>query len=78
MATLNIKSFPDDLYGILGELAKKDRRSLSAEVVYLLEWAIEATPKKKTSIMQLKGLGKQRWKGMNAAKHVDKERQSWE
>ena len=77
MATLNIKSFPEDLYNILGKQAKKDRRSLSAEVIYLLEWAVKSDIKK-TSIKELRGLGKQKWKGVDGAKHVDTERQSWE
>lgn len=78
MTTLNIKSFPEKLYRLLGERAKMDRRSLSGEVIYLLEWAMEATAKKKTSILQLRGLGKKKWKEIDAAKHVDKERESWE
>lgn len=78
MPTLNIKSFPKDLYEILGEQAKKDRRSLSSEVIYLLEWAVEATAKRKNSILQLKGLGKRKWKDVDVSKHIDKERDSWE
>lgn len=78
MATLNIKGFPEDLYHSLGELAKMDRRSLSGEVIYLLEQAVEATEPKKKSILQLRGLGKKHWKGTNATKHVSQERDSWE
>lgn len=55
MPTLNIKGFPEELYHILGEKAKADRRSLSGEVIYLLEWAVEASKEKK-SILQLAGL----------------------
>lgn len=78
MATLNIKGFPEDLYHILSQQAKIDRRSLTGEVIYLLEWAIEALPKRKQSILQLRGLGKKHWKGINITKHVDQERDSWE
>ncbi len=78
MATLNIKGFPDELYNILGQQAKRDRRSLSSEIVYLLEWAIEASSKKETSLLHLKGLGKKQWKDIDADKHVDTERESWE
>ncbi len=78
MATLNIKNFPEDLYHALGELAKEDRRSLSGEVIYLLEWALEANIPKKKSILQLRGLGKKYWKNSDPAKHVSKERDSWE
>jgi len=80
MATLNIKSFPDDLYLFLGHQAKKDKRSLAGEVIYLLEYAKEAIIKEneKSSILQLRGLGKQRWKGIKPTKHIDSERGSWE
>lgn len=77
MATLNIKGFPDDLYSVLGTLAKEDRRSLSAEVIYLIEWAIDAVPRKKKSILKLRGLGKKRWKRIDAAQHIENERQTW-
>lgn len=77
MATLNIKGFPDELYHILGQKAKKDRRSLTSEVIYLLEWAVE-TSKEKPSILQLRGLGKLRWEDVNVSKYIDLERDSWE
>lgn len=78
MATLNIKGFPEDLYRILGDQAKRDHRSLSGEVIYLLEWALETTSNQKQSILQLRGLGKKKWKNMDAAQHIENERQSWE
>jgi hypothetical protein len=78
MATLNIKSFPEELYHILAKKAKKDRRSLTGEVIYLLEWAIEASSKERPSILQLRGLGKEHWEDINVTKHIDSERESWE
>lgn len=78
MPTLNIKGFPEDLYHSLGERAKEERRSLSREVIYLLEWAIEATTPKKKSILSLRGLGKKYWKNVDPTKHVSKERDTWE
>jgi hypothetical protein len=78
MPTLNIKGFPEDLYHILGQKAKKDRRSLTGEVIYLLEWALEASKKEKGSILQLRGLGKKQWKNVDVTKHIEMERDSWE
>lgn len=78
MPTLNIKGFPEDLYHNLEVLAKKERRSLSGEVIYLLEWAIEAATPKKKSILSLRGLGKQYWKNIDPVEHVSKERDTWE
>lgn len=74
----NKKGFSEDLYHILGQRAKQDRRSLTSEAIYLLEWALEATTKEKSSILQFRGLGKKQWKKEDAAKHVDQERDSWE
>lgn len=76
MATLNIKKFPDDLYKILQNRAESDRRSLAQEVICLLQIAIEEP--EKPSILELRGLGKKKWKGINATKHINLERGSWE
>ena len=76
MATLNIKKFPDGLFKILQQRAELDRRSLAQEVICLLQIAIEEL--EKPSILELGGLGKKRWKGVSATKHIDSERGSWE
>lgn len=78
MATLNIKGFPDELYNVLGQKAKQDRRSITGEVIFLLEWAIEASAKKKTTILDLRGLGKENWENMNVTEYIDSERDVWE
>jgi len=78
LATLNIKGFPEKLYHDLGERAKEDRRSISDEVIYLLEWAIAALSEKKSSILELRGLGKKYWKDVDVNKHIEIERESWE
>lgn len=78
MPTLNIKGFPDDLYNLLMQQAKQDRRSLTGEVLYLLELALEAEQKKKRSILQMRGLGKKHWKKVEATEHINKERDSWD
>ena len=40
MAILHIRDVPQDLYNRLKQRAKAQRRSLSAEVISLLEWAL--------------------------------------
>jgi plasmid stability protein len=76
MAILNVKNMPDALYRKLQDRARLQRRSISQEVVHLLSQALDAeTP---LSIMELKGLGKARWRGVDAAAHVARERRSWE
>jgi plasmid stability protein len=75
MATLNVKEFPDELYGRLKERAERERRSVAQEVIHLLEGAV-AVPEP-LSILALRGLGKQLWVGIEAAEHVERERESW-
>lgn len=76
MATLNIKDFPDSLYRRLQSRARRQRRSVAQEITQLLSEAIAAPPP--LSILDLQGLGKGRWKGVDAGAHVAKERSSWD
>lgn len=76
MATLNVKNLPDDLYRKLKARAKRQRRSVAQEVAQLLSEALE-TPDA-LSILDLKGLGKEHWRGVDAAAHVERERASWD
>ena len=76
MATLNVKNLPDALYRKLKARAKSERRSVAQEVAQLLSEALEAP--KPLSILELRGLGKEHWKGVDAASHVNKERASWD
>jgi len=75
MATLNVKNLPDALYRKLKARAKRERRSVAQEVTILLAQALEspATP----SILELRGLGKELWRGVDAASHVASERSDW-
>ncbi|HEV3077573.1 MAG TPA: hypothetical protein VHB47_24340 [Thermoanaerobaculia bacterium] len=75
MATLNVKNFPDPLYESLQERARQERRSLAQEVIYLLERAVE--PSLGRSIMELRGLGKECWEGIDPVSYVRAERDSW-
>ena len=76
MATLNIKNLPDSLYRRLKVRAKNRRRSVAQEVTEILSHALsESEP---LSILELKGLGKALWKGIDAAAYVNAERDSWE
>ena len=76
MATLNIKNLPDRLYKKLQSRAKRERRSVAQEVTCLLDAALETpTP---LSILELRGLGKEHWKDIDAAAHVQRERAAWD
>lgn len=76
MATLNLKNFPDSLYERLQSLAQQERRSLAQEVIHLLDRATQEQPS--LSILELRGLGKECWQGVDAAAHVEAERNSWD
>jgi hypothetical protein len=76
MATLNIKNFPDALYGQLQEIAEREHRSLAQEVVHLLEES--ARLPKLHSILELRGLGKELWKDVDPVEYVRTERDSWD
>lgn len=75
MATLNVKNLPDGLYRKLQARARRQRRSVAQEVAQLLSEALEPSPL--LSILELRGLGKEHWKGRGAARHVARERSSW-
>ena len=76
VATLNIKNLPDPLYKKLKTRAKLQNRSVSQEVTRILTAAVEE--QEELSILDLQGLGKELWKGIDAAKYVDEERNSWD
>jgi plasmid stability protein len=76
MAILNVKNLPDTLYRKLQVRARRERRSVAQEVTILLTRALESP--EAVSILQLQGLGKELWKGTDAAAHVERERSSWE
>lgn len=76
MATLNVKNLSDTLYRKLQKRARERRRSVAQEVTLILEEAV-ARPEP-TSILELRGLGKEAWHGIDAAAHVDAERRAWD
>jgi plasmid stability protein len=76
MAVLNVKNVPDSLYRKLQAKAKRERRSVAQEVLHLLSSALE--PPKRLSILELKGLGKELWKGIDPVEHIERERASWD
>ena len=76
MATLNIKKVPDKLYSRLKARARRERRSVSQEVLHILDEATK--PIETVSILELRGLGKELWKGIDPAAHVNEERRSWD
>jgi len=76
MATLNIKDFPDGLYRQLRARAKRQHRSLAQEVTHILSEVVRGP--ERTSVRELRGLGKDLWAGVDAVDRVEEERKSWD
>ena len=76
MAVLNVKSVPDKLYRKLQARAKRERRSVTQEVIEILDQALSESPR--LSIMNLQGLGKDIWRGVDSDQYVDAERRAWD
>jgi plasmid stability protein len=75
MATLNVKNVPDTLYKALKARAESRHRSVAQEVTHILSEVLAQQP---LSILELEGLGRELWAGVDAARHVDEERASWD
>ncbi|MFQ5703160.1 MAG: Arc family DNA-binding protein [Gemmatimonadales bacterium] len=76
MAILNIKNMSDVLYRKLKARARREHRSVAQQVTYILEEALSKPGK--YSILELKGLGKEHWREVDAVKHVAEERRAWD
>jgi plasmid stability protein len=76
MATLNVKNVPDTLYRKLQARARRQHRSVAQEVIHLLHEALESAAPH--SILELRGLGKALWQGVDTSKHIERERRAWD
>ncbi len=75
MATLNVKNVPDALYAALKARAESRHRSVAQEVTHILS---EVLAPQRLSILELEGLGKELWLGVDAARYMEEERASWD
>ena len=76
MAILNIKNLPDGLYERLKVRAEQQHRSVAQEVTHILDQVLGRD--EPLSILDLQGLGKSVWTGVDATAHVDAERSTWD
>ena len=76
MATLNLRNLPDPIYRKLQARARRKGRPVAQEVLHILKQATEEPAP--LSILALKGLGKEVWRGVDAAVYVAEERRSWD
>lgn len=76
MATLNVKNFDDSLYARLKARAEQQHRSVAQEVTRILTESLSEPPL--LSLLELEGLGRELWVGIDAVKHVAAERDAWD
>jgi plasmid stability protein len=76
VATLNLKNVPEPLYRKLRSRARRERRSITQEVLTILAAELEAGERR--SLLELRGLGREVWAGVDAAAHVEAERRAWD
>jgi hypothetical protein len=76
MATLNIKNLSDKLYQKLQKRAALHHRSVAQEVTHILAEALDQPAP--LSILDLKGVGKESWKGIDPSRHMKNERRAWD
>ncbi len=60
------------------ELAETLTRAEKLQLISVLETHIDDEPSERCSIMELQGLGKELWQGMDAQEYVKQERASWD
>jgi hypothetical protein len=58
-------------------LTPEEQMRLIEELSRLIRQRVTLTPKPKRSILELEGLGKEIWEGVDAQEYVNKERDSW-
>jgi len=76
MAVLNVKNLPDSLHRKLQARAKEQHRSVAQEVTHILSEALEQG--ETLSILELRGLGKEYWAGIEPSAYIEDERRSWD
>jgi len=65
----------EDILRNVESLSRAEQLRLISELAEYLR--LEAAPEPRTSILDLQGLGKEIWQGIDAQDYVDRERASW-
>ena len=60
MATLHVRNIPEDLYAQIQSLATEQSRSISAEVIMLLQTALEQEKIRREQVKLLAGIRRRR------------------
>lgn len=65
----------EDVLRSVESLSRVEQLRLMSELADYLR--VHAAPESRTSILELQGLGKEIWKGIDAQQYVDGERAAW-
>ena len=65
----------NEILNQVGRLTPDEQRQLIKDIEAMLHR--EDTPKHRHSILELEGLGKEIWEGIDAQEYVNEERKSW-
>lgn len=66
----------DEILGQIRQLAPAEQSRLLSELTVLI--AQQPARQRSRSILELEGLGKEIWEGIDAQEYVDRERASWD
>lgn len=67
MPTLHVRSVPEDLYNQIKSLAQSERRSLSAQVILMLQRSLKLEQQRQEQIELLQGIRRRRFVPPNDA-----------
>lgn len=78
MATLSItiSDLPEDIYTKLKERAERGHRSVAQEISRIVSEALSGGPR--ASVMELHGLGRESWSGIDPKAYLDELRGTWD
>ncbi len=58
-------------------LTPEEQLKLVEDLSSLIRQQVKMTPKSQRSILELRGLGKEIWQGIDAQEYINQERDSW-
>jgi hypothetical protein len=65
----------EDIFQNVKSLSRAEQLQLMSELAEYLR--VHAAPEPRISILELQGLGKEIWQGIDAQEYVDRERAAW-
>jgi hypothetical protein len=70
-------SYYQEVFEQAKHLTPEEQLKLVKDLSILIRQRVTMTPKPMRSILELRGLGKEIWQGIDAQEYVNRERDSW-